>query len=110
MPLRIPLGFLVQQRAGRSWKTGIAALSVTSSTFKACAVATFKLRLPATVVIPRISSSGELSTKNNAIASSCGGKAKSVSKMIFCAGCARGGSRGEQPEGSGTGGDAYSWA
>ena len=68
-------------------------------------LATFRLRLPATVVIPRISSSGELSTKNNAIASSCGGNAKSVSKMIFCARLRRGRSRGAQRQQDNTGSD-----
>ena len=50
----------------------------------ASAVATLRLLFPATVVMPRISSSGQFSVKNNVIASSCGGNAKSVSKMIFC--------------------------
>ena len=77
---------------------------VTSRILSTSAVATFTLRLPATVVMPRMSSSGELRTKNNAIASSCGGKAKSVSKMIFCARLGRGRDGGQrQRQGQGQG-------
>ena len=96
MPLRVPLGALVQQRAGRALDTPGSRCGWSPRGPSAHRRwRRSRLRLPATVVMPRISSSGELSTKNNAIASSCGGKAKSVSKMIFCAGCAAAGTAKE---------------
>src|SRR5438876_6640757 len=61
-----------------------------SSSRRASAVACSTEKLPATVVTPRISSSGEWRARISAKASSCGTMPKSVSKMILWgAGCAR---------------------
>ena len=64
-------------------KTGISSRSAISSKRRQSTVARSTLKLPATVVIPRISSSGEFSAKISANPSSSGGSPKSVSKITL---------------------------
>ena len=61
--------------------TGISVRPATSRSRVASTVAFSMLSLPATVVTPRISSSGEWRARISAMPSSAGGMTKSVSKM-----------------------------